>query len=230
MNSQSDRLSTYTCKYLYINDAFLNYREKFVREAFSRSKILSYRLLFDGLPRTFERTDILIVGGNDPQRLMSFIKINLPILTRIPKIALGQNLNPVRRAALLRLGYDDVLNLKDLGPDELGSRVLMILGRYRTTESQNFSEEIFKNVVEIHSSKQTLTASEKSVLRLLIETPGNFCTGKTLSKAASHDHIEVSPAHLRVLIHNIRQHLAAGYAINTVYGEGYRFSVPKSEQ
>ena len=230
MDSQFDNLSYYTLKYLYINDNFAKYRELFVRKEFLLSKILSYRLLFDDLPRTLERIDILIVGGNDPDRLMSFIRINHPCLKHIAKIALGQNLNPIRRAALLRLGYDDVLNLKDLAPDELGSRVLSILHRYRTTESQIFSEQIFDDIIENNSVKQKLTPSEKSVLKLLIETPGNFCTGEKLSKAASHDHIEVSPAHLRVLIHNIRQHLAAGYAINTVYGEGYRFSVPKSGQ
>ena len=107
------------------------------------------------------------MGGNDPDRLMSFIRINHPCLKRIAKIALGQNLNPIRRAALLRLGYDDVLNLKDLAPDELGSRVLSILHRYRTTESQIFSEQIFDDIIENNSVKQKLTPSEKSVLKLL---------------------------------------------------------------
>lgn len=228
--STRDRLTFCTIKYMYVNDAFAKFRDNFVHDAFDRSTVLKYRLLFDSLPRTFERADIVVVGGNDFDRLASFIRVNQPILHHVPVIALGQTLAPRRRADLLNLGYDDVLNVKSCSPEEFGARAMSIYERYRITEAKYYNDGIVDPVIRKACNYEKLTFSQKKILRALIESPGKFCTYDKLSKIASRDYLDLSPVHLRVLIHSIRQHLSPGYEISSVYGEGYRLTGPESNE
>lgn len=220
--SAGDKLAFCTVKYLYLNDTFAKFRETFVNDAFERSTVVKYRLQFDSLPRTFERADIVVVGGNDFDRLASFIRVNQPILRHVPAIALGQTLAPRRRADLLNLGYDDVLNIKSCSPEEFGARAFSIFERYRITEAKYYNEGIVDPVIRKVCDYENLTFAQKKIVRAFIESPGKFCTYDKLSRVASRDYADLSPGHVRVLIHSIRQHLAPGYEISSVYGEGYR--------
>lgn len=221
------RLAPYSVKYIYISDPQAEERDAAILEAFSMSPVQKYRLMFDTLPRPFERADIVIVGGNDASRLGSFMKVNVPLLRHIPTIALAYNMLPKRRADLLNLGYDDVVNLKGAGIEELQARVLAITERYRITQLKSSNEEEFFQTASQYCDLEGLFMSQKRILRALIEAPGRFCTHTALAKVASREHSDMSGAHLRVLIHKIRPKLKPGYSINSVHGEGYRLDGPR---
>lgn len=180
-------------------------------------------MAFDILPRTFEKMDLLILSGNDVDRLHSFLKINQPLLIQTPKIVLSNALAPSKRAELLKLGYDDVVNMKNSTPADFCARALSCLRRYQITKNSS-GDELFINSISNVCNFSKLTSSQRRVIHALIESLGNFSSYGHLCSVASKTNVRVSNEHLRVLIHEIRPALKSGYTINSVYGEGYRLS------
>ncbi len=222
----SERLAFCHIKYLYINDTFARFRDKFVDQAFPDCEINRYRILFDDLPRTYERADIVVVGGNDPDRLAAFIKVNEPLLRNVPKLALSQNIAPRRRADLLNVGYDDVLNMRSCGAEEFGARALSIFERYRLASARHEIDLFAGAGINKVCDYEKLTFSQRRIVKALISAPGRYCSYDKLARLASRDHIDLTPNHLRVLIHQIRPKLSPDYEIAAVYGEGYRLLGP----
>lgn len=216
------KLAPFSITYMYINDAFAERRDFLISEAFAQSRVQKYRIMFDILPRTFDRRDIVIVGGNDPARLGSFIKWNLPLLKYVPTIGFGHNLLPKRRAELLNLGFDDIVNLRGVDVEELRAKVLAIVGRYQIANSRLRAEQELATTASQVCELDGLFLSQKKILMALMDAPDNFCAHETLSIAASREHTDLTPTHLRVLIHKMRPHLRPGYRIVNVYSEGYR--------
>lgn len=215
----------YSVKYLYINDVFAKYREAFIEESLRGATIHKYRLLFDTLPRTFERQDVVIVGGNDPDRLASFIKVNRPLVHRVPTIAVAATLSPKARADLLKLGYDDVTNLKGITTQELAARVSSIFNRHKITEEkfailQNYSS-VLGEICEINK----LSSTQRLVIEALLQSKNKFCRYGQLRSLISRNLNSPSLMHLRVIVHGIRASMKPGYRIENVRGIGYRLII-----
>lgn len=221
--SDSTKIRFYTVKYIFINDTTANRREAFIEKSFKGATINKYRLLFDTLPRTFEKMDILVISGNDVDRLSTFFKVNEPLFTYTPRIVLGNALTPHKRANLLNLGYDDVLNTKTCTPFEFRARALAIHQRCQLTK-QSVDEDMMKDIISKSCNFSKMTNAQKRIIYSLIQAPGHFCNYNQLLSAASRSYHCVSNEHLRVLISEIRSNLKLGYTINTVYGEGYRLT------
>lgn len=208
-------------KYLFINDVTAKHRESFIEEAFDGATFYKHRLIFAALPCTFEPCEVIIVGGNDHDRLASFIRVNRPLVHNTPTIAIGSTLGPKTRAELLMLGYDDVVNIKALSPPELRARTWAIHRRRAFTKQQfkqaNERQESLKQICNI----EKLTKSQVTLLEALFSSRNKLCRYSKLKNLVSTDHNEFSINHLRVLIHGIRPHLESDYSIENERSLGY---------
>lgn len=212
----------YTVKYLYINDVFAKYRETFIEEALEGATFHKYRLLFDDLPRTSEKCDVVIVGGNDLQRLASFIKVNLPLVERVPTIAVTGNLSPRSRAKLMNLGYDDVMNLKGLAAEEMAARVAVIFNRLKMAEEKTENLQKYTSSINEICEVDRLSRSQRLVIEALFDAKDNLCRYGQLRAHISKGYESLSLMHLRVVIHDIRENMKPGYTIENIRGIGYR--------
>lgn len=222
------RNSFLSIKYLYLNDVFASHRERLVEEALDGATFKKYRLLFDTLPCTFDKLDVVIVGGNDPDRLASFIRVNRPLLNRTPTIAIAGTLSPKKRAELLRLGFDDVMNLKGLATAELAARVIGIFNRYTITDQKVQKLHNYNQSLSEICELDRLTKAQRVVLENLYDASGNFCRYGQLRMLISRNQTSASQTHLRVLIHGIRSVLKPGFVIENVRGLGYRLVADNS--
>jgi len=220
--SQRERNGFLSIKYLYTNDVYAKARESFIELAYDGAKLCKYRLIFDTLPRTYEQLDVVIVGGNDVARLGSFIRINQPLLLSTPKLVVGNAISPAGRAELLRLGYDDVINMKITGPDELHHRTFAILKRYLTTKDNIEKKEFVQKSLGEICELTKLSPSEQAVLEYLFHKKGSLCRYKELKEVISADHIDISFSHIRVTIYGIRKALNKEHRIETVRENGYK--------
>lgn len=228
MLSLSQQAAFLKVKYVYLSDVHASERESFVDHALTGSTISKFRLISEILPRTYEDSDVLIAGGNDPARLGSFIKINLPLLRRTPKIALTHALSPIKRAQLLNIGYDDVVNTKTTSSEEFLSRFIAIWRRYKFVEFNQARSELMNEALSHICEYDLLSAGQRRVLQAMYDKGGRACTHTKLRVALARDHIDPSDEHLRVIIHGIRAFLKDGVAIESVRGIGYRLVVTKN--
>lgn len=210
-------------KYLYVCDNKSVEREAILRDSFPSAEILIHRIISNIYPCTDDRPGAVVVGGNDAQRLASFIKVNKLVLQEYPTVALGLALSPAERAKLLRLGYDDVLNLQNLDVSEFSVRIVALCRRYRITE-ENMNELIkFDEALLRSCYPDRLSSSQRRVMDVLVRANGKVCTFGTLTSSLAGDYHEASSTkHLRVVIHYLRRHLKAGGSIESVRGVGYR--------
>lgn len=209
-------------KYLYVCDNKSAERESFLRDSFPSAEIFSHRIISSIYPCTEDRPDVVVVGGNDEKRLTSFIKANRLVLRDYPTIALGLSLTPSERAKLLRLGFDDVLNLQNLDKSEFTVRVAALRRRYRITQEN--MNEVFKFDETLSSSchADRLSSSQRRVMDVLVRAKGKVCRFSALTSSLAGDYHEASSTrHLRVVIHHLKRHLKPGVSIESVRGIGY---------
>jgi len=128
------------------------------------------------------------------------------------------------RAELIKLGYDDVVNLKGLHATEFAARVAAIFNRYRLTEekTQRLTKYIgsLSDICEISK----LTRSQRLVLEALFDARDYFCRYGHLRTIIARNYNTPSLMHLRVIIHGIKAHMKPGHAIENVRGLGYRIT------
>lgn len=214
-------------KYIYTSDSSFAERDDFVSRSLVGARIVKYRLTTDIYPRTDERVDVVIVGGNDGKRLASFIKANLPLLKKIPIIALGNSLSPLRRADLLRLGYDDAINIGSTSPLEFRVKIAAIFRRHQITRTTEKNAAQFREAIAEICLYDELSGAQRRIIELLFQARGKICSYKALTNALSGDYYESSISNLRVVIHNIKPLLRPGVSIENVRGEGYRLKSEK---
>ena len=218
-------------KYLFTNDASSLERESFVEEHLPGATFAKYRLISDILPRTDQNMDVVIVSGNDSNRLASFMKINLPILRRTPVLAVGSTLSPRRRAELLRLGYDDVINVGNLSGGtlsggEFAARVIAICRRHRMTRQIERDLSEFHQTINRVCAYDELSGAQRRVMEVLVRAKGAVCSYGALRNTLAGDYYDASLSNLRVVIHNIKRHLRAPARIENVRSEGYKLIAP----
>lgn len=214
----------YSVKYIYINDVFAKYRAAFLEDALKGATFHKYRLLFDDLPRTLEKCDVVIVGGNDLQRLAGFIKVNLPLVQHVPVIAITGDLGPKSRSKLMNLGYDDVMNLKGLSAEEMAAKIAAIFNRYKMVEEKSDNLRIYRSSLNEICEVDRLTRSERLTIEALFDAKGNICRYGWLRAHISRDYDSISLMHVRVIIHSLREKMKEGYTIENIRGIGYRLS------
>lgn len=218
----------YSIKYLYINDTLAKFRESFVYKALNGAKFKKYRLLFDTIPRTFEDLDVVIVGANDPDRLASFIRINHPLLHRTPTVVLSNTLNPKKRAELMMLGFDDVVNIKGTTTDEFAAKIAAIFNRHKLARANEMATQNFLKQLGEICEYEKLPLAERSIVEALLNSNNRMCTYDSLRQILSRSHQESSMNHLRVAIYNIRPFMRPGCLIENVRGIGYKLRVNRS--
>lgn len=213
-------------KYLFTNDARSLERESFVEEHLPGATFAKYRLISDILPRTDQHMDVVIVSGNDSNRLASFMKVNLPILRRIPVLAVGSTLSPRRRAELLRLGYDDVVNVGTLSGGEFAARVIANCRRHRMTRQIERDLSEFHQTINRVCAYDELSGAQRRVIEVLVRAKGAVCSYGVLRNTLAGDYYDASLSNLRVVIHNIKRHLRGPARIENVRSEGYKLVAP----
>lgn len=226
LSGEADAPATFDVKYIYINDVYAAYRLNFILEALKGSRINKFRMIFDSLPRTHESPDVVIVGGNDPDRLASFIKVNLPILRAVPKVALASSLNPKKRANLLDLGFDDVLNVPNITHDEFYARIKSLSGRYAEYAAEQARIAEYNKELETICFAERLTRTQRKILCVLWDAQGKTCRYLMLQNCLTDNYEPASLDYLRVAISMIRLCLKPGVKIENVKGQGYRLNLP----
>ncbi len=213
-------------KYLFTSDVNSLERESFVEEHLPGATFAKYRLISDILPRTDQHMDVVIVSGNDSNRLASFMKVNLPILRRTPVLAVGSTLSPRRRAELLRLGYDDVVNVGNLSGDEFAARVIAICRRHRMTRQIERDLSEFHQTINRVCAYDAPSGAQRRVIEVLVRAKGGVCSYGVLRNTLAGDYYDASLSNLRVVIHNIKRHLRGEARIENVRSEGYKLVAP----
>ncbi|MBN9145400.1 MULTISPECIES: winged helix-turn-helix domain-containing protein [unclassified Novosphingobium] len=173
--------------------------------------------------------DVMIVAGNDVQRMKRIITRNRVALHRKLKICMMNQSLPADRAQLLMAGFDDVIDIGRILWPEFTARVramhlrLMIsIGRYDAKQLE---------IIQLNQicNQRRLTWREQDLLLSLMQARDMTASAITLRCSISPAHSMVSELHLRVLISQLRRKLFDHVEICNVRGAGYQLVIhPRS--
>jgi two-component system, OmpR family, KDP operon response regulator KdpE len=153
--------------------------------------------------------------------------------TDVPIIVISVRANEEDKVAALDAGADDYLT-KPFGTSELLARIRVALRRSNKSpaEAVIFQQgdlliDFVKREVRVNDSPVTLTPTEYSILRTLINHAGKVLTHQQLIKEVWGGNYEVNAHLLRVNVSNLRRKIESNPSqsrhIITEPGVGYRF-------
>jgi len=170
----------------------------------------------------------LMLPGMDGLDVCRFIKNDRKI-AYIPIIMLTARGEEADIVTGLELGADDYIT-KPFSPRILLARIKALLRRKREDENRMVlsKHDIILNTalyeVRVGDRPVSLTATEFSILALLIRKPGWVFTRNQIIQAVKGDDYPVTDRSIDVQIVNLRKKLGdSGSFIETVRGVGYRF-------
>ena len=173
--------------------------------------------------------DLVVLGERLPDVSGMTVLSETRRLGNVPVIVMTAG-GPAVLARGFDLGADDVVT-GDIAPAELASRVAALLRRTRPVEEALHIGEPYGLVmkravheVTVRGSSLNLTATEFSVLRLLLDRRGDVLSADTISREVWHYETYGSPNFVQAQISRLRAKLeragAAGL-IATIRGSGY---------
>lgn len=216
----SDKYVLY--RYMSINDAYRGRRDDWVQRVFPGAA----RFAFadddtNGLSRSREGYDGLIIGGNDVTRMGRFLKANRNALAGVVKICLMCGSNAQKRAQALMAGFDDVFDIAKLHPVEAAARMAAIAARYQTAKEASSEQARIHRQLRQVADIDRLTDRERLILETILRTRGRFLSYfKIQALCSSYGH-EITLENVKVIICNLRKKLNAGVRIVAKSGEGY---------
>ena len=153
---------------------------------------------------------------------------------RAPVLILSVRDREADKVSALDEGADDYLT-KPFGTAELLARLRVLLRRAPGADSDPVREigplrvDVAAHVVTVAGRDVSLTATEFSLLRALVQNAGRVVTHKHLLRSVWGPNAESQSQYLRVYITHLRKELEAGLAekiIRTEPGIGYRLLWP----
>ena len=221
--SKSVKLSVeYRTRYLSTNDSFKNEHDAFVANIFDYTQI---RQFSDdetfALSRAADDYDILIIGGSDPLRMGRFLRANRFLLNNIATIAVLHGSTPPRRARLLNVGFDDVIDSARMPVDEAMARIAAITQRYAVTRQVHHSMHEKKAGIAHLCNPTELTPRELALLAALSRNAGQAVAVSQLCRVIDPADPAKFKRSIKVSMSNLRRKLTPGYRIQTNFQGAY---------
>jgi two-component system, OmpR family, KDP operon response regulator KdpE len=153
--------------------------------------------------------------------------------TDVPIIVISIRESEQDKVAALDAGADDYLT-KPFGVNELSARIRVVLRHSKKPEeletvfqNEDFSVDFIKREVRVNDVPVTLTPTEYSILRTLVNHAGRVLTHENLITEVWGENYEANSHLLRVNISNLRKKIEINPIlprhIITEPGVGYRF-------
>lgn len=220
-NEEYSLLNDLKVAYFALHDVYRNFSYCYITSVFDRSKLLTYRIDNNTIVSRREPFSILVVSGNDTERIVRFIRTNLPILNSVPKICITYSIGPKDRAKLLNAGFDDVITAKNIGIAESQARIGMIHNRYlKNIDDYEIQEKLRKGKISI-CNFDSLSNGQKFIFDKLFNSFGRTVAFDRLLSTSSLDDAPTTITSLRVQIGNVRKQLKSNFIIENVRDEGY---------
>jgi len=177
--------------------------------------------------------DVLIIGGNDVQRIAGALRFHNVLLTRQVKIALGSDLGPTRRSLALDAGFDDVFDAVKMEPEVAVARLRAIHRRYALNAALRLAEldEAVVRGRQVASRAKVLgclatgarlSPQEWKIMFLLLSRHGETVRYGELRNMMRSYYEPPTFEHLKVLVCTLRKKLRPGVTIQVAINQGYR--------
>jgi DNA-binding response OmpR family regulator len=157
--------------------------------------------------------DVLMIGGEDVQRLSEILRDNSQSLNRKVKLVLTTGSTPSTRAELLNAGADDVFDVGRTEPAEAMARTIAIWTRSLQVSRHELEEaliaENLKKVVDISG----MTGREIDLIQTLLYAPRGCASHAQIRAAISKGQDLVSYNSMKVMICKVRKRLRNGWQI-----------------
>jgi two-component system KDP operon response regulator KdpE len=186
-----------------------------------------------------QRPELIILDLGLPDMDGTEVTRRLREWTDVPIIVISVRDNEEDKVAALDAGADDYLT-KPFGTNELMARMRVALRRSDKLEKESTSFQsddllidFVKRKVQVNGSPVTLTPTEYSILRTLVNHAGQVLTHQQLIKEVWGGNYEVNSHLLRVNVSNLRRKIESNPLqprhIVTEPGVGYRLKEVEKE-
>lgn len=161
----------------------------------------------------------VFIVGSDPVRVRKFFKIYIPLFYSQAKIAFLRSSRPGIRAKLIRLGFDDVFDVR-MDSSEQRARIAAIHRRLALAARPHNFHEALPNHLNFYVTKE-LSNREARALLLLVGSRGRLVRAQALRSTMRVPDNMMSQKSLAVLISNIRSKLKPAFRIFRFGNLGY---------
>lgn len=165
--------------------------------------------------------EFLLFAGHDPRRLNALLReVRVQLRSRVV-IGLVTGSRPQSRAAMLRAGFDDVVDIDREQASEGIARFRAIWRRHCIKKAAAAEQLRRAQLLGEIGLKGTFTDREKRLIECLLERPGRCVPVQRLQCIASHGVEPVSFMSLRVSMSLLRRKLSDGFSIRALPEQGY---------
>jgi DNA-binding response OmpR family regulator len=179
------------------------------------STIAANSVLFDA------NSEFLILGGHDGRRMSALYKEFEPLLRNRVVVAIVTGSTPQTRAAMLRAGFDEVLDIGKVHPLE-GIARFRAIWRQRCVRTSAEREQYQRaDMLNKVCDASVLTGRERRLIECLLDRPGWCVSFQRLQRIAGIDEDPISVMNLRVSMSKLRRKLVVGSRIEALPNEGY---------
>lgn len=216
-------------RYVSMNDPARVLREQWMTRTFRNYEEFDFA---DHDTRFFSSINadynVLIVGGNDPARIGSLIRLNRPALANKIKICLMNRSNSHKRARVLGHGFDDVIDITRVSPAEALARILAIRRRHQISADKAGRELELELRLGQVCQLEGLPARQRQAIEMLYRQKGRVVCYDALIDEISGFRGGITPANLKVIICKLRKALVGEARIVSRARTGYCLELPKA--
>lgn len=166
--------------------------------------------------------DVIALSGDDPSRIICFLKQHQNMLFNKIKLSICSKSTPKSRASLMLSGIDDVIDIGRMHQDEYIARTYAIWTRYRrqcATRRNNLAQT--ERLARV-SNPDRLSPKQRAILLHLLESPNQCASYEALQIRGGSEYQSISKDHLKVIISGIRKQLKSGFTIISDRNSFYR--------
>lgn len=210
---------------VFLSDRNAPARENWIRAIYPDEPSSKYSELDTTLFSTSTGAfQMLLLHGDDPERMAKIIRRDTESLSGKIKIALCSRTYPPDRAKLLNAGFDDVFDLR-MDPIEAFARI-NAMQRRRTIAQRSQAPDINAVLLEEihHYTTRRLTHREYEVLAKLVSKRGAPVSNSELSRSKNKRIPPMGVKALQVFICRLRKKLRPEYKINSNLDGCYVFT------
>lgn len=219
---------TLRVRYIEMNDTEAEHRRSWLNKSLLHYSINDFSTRPDILLSTAKMDyDVIIFGGEDHRRIAEFMKEHSSMMVNKIKICICMKSDPKRRAKLIMLGFDDVIDIGRTHYLEFMARIFSFWKRYQDNAFSRKKDNEFQRSMTKAAHAYNLPPRLRSVLQHLLKSPGNTATYNSLCIAASSDSNPITRENLKVIISNLRKFLRPGYRITSDRQSTYTLIQPK---
>lgn len=205
---------TLRIRYIEMQDAEAEDRRQWLDKALMHYSVNDFNTRPDILMSTAKMDyDVIIFGGEDYRRIADFMKEQLPMMVNKIKICICAKSDPKRRAKLINLGFDDVVDVRRTHPAEFIVRIFSFWKRYQNNASlRQQDNDLEKRILQVLFTNR-IPPRLRSTIEHILNSPRNTATYNSLCIAVAPDSNPITKENLKVIISQLRKFLRPGYRI-----------------